>query len=344
MDNWIIYGRAILITTVIYLGLAVAKKFLCARLGQMASRLVYREFLQGLLEAIRKTSQIFLFIVALGFGLQSLTLPQTFEKYFDRFEVVVFFVQAVRWANAFIHHYFAHAFKEKFGTDQSAMTSINVLALAARILIFAALTLLFLEALGVNVTTLVAGLGVGGIAVALAVQNILGDLFASLTIILDKPFIVGDLLTIGEFTGRVEQVGLKNTRLKSVSGEQLIFANSDLLQSRLRNFKRSLERRLLFTIGVAYETPVEKLKKIPSDLKKIIESHPGTRAERIWFKGFGASALDFEVNYFYLERENRDAHDVPNEIHFKVLEYFVNQKIEIAYPTQTIHLAKGLNG
>lgn len=153
MDSWFIYGRAILITTVFYTGFVVFKKFVGHRIGKAAPHLSYREILQGVLEAVGKTSHVFLFTVALGFGLQTLNVHPTFEKYYDRFELLIFFIQSIRWANTFIKHYFAHSFKEKFASDQSAMTSINVLALAARILVFMALILLFLDSFGVNITT-----------------------------------------------------------------------------------------------------------------------------------------------------------------------------------------------
>ena len=134
--------------------------------------------------------------------------------------------------------------------------------------------------LGVDITALVAGLGIGGIAVALALQNILGDLFASLSITLDRPFVVGDFLIVGDFLGTVEYIGIKSTRLRSLSGEQIIMANADLLGSRVRNYGRMAERRVVFTINVTYETTAEVLERIPALIREIVAAQPGTRFDR----------------------------------------------------------------
>ncbi len=132
--------------------------------------------------------------------------------------------------------------------------------------------LLTLDNLGVNVTALVAGLGIGGIAVALAMQNILGDLFASLSIVIDKPFVIGDFIVVDDYKGTVEHVGLKTTRVRSLGGEQLVFSNNDLLKSRVRNYKRMYERRIEFSFGVLYQTPADQLEWIVDEVKRIINA------------------------------------------------------------------------
>src|SRR5271167_1786480 len=165
-------------------------------------------------------------------------------------------------------------------------------------LIWSLLVLVALDNLGVNITALLAGLGVGGVAVALALQNVLGDLFASLSIALDKPFVVGDNLTIESYVGQVEHIGIKTTRLRSESGEQIILSNADLLKSRVRNFGRAQEQRALATIRVAYATPGEKLRSIPSLLESIVCEHANARFERCHLKTLGDSCLQFELSYF----------------------------------------------
>jgi len=177
-----------------------------------------------------------------------------------------------------------------------------------------------------------------GIAVALAVQNILGDLFASLTIVLDKPFIVGDFIIVGDSMGTVERVGLKTTRIRSLSGEQLIMPNSDLLQSRIRNYKRMQERRVPFSIRVVYETTGDKLKRIPGILKEVIESQEMTRFDRAHFKDYGNFSLNFEIVYWVLSPEKSRSMDIQQAINLSILERFQKEGIEFAYPTQTIRL------
>jgi small-conductance mechanosensitive channel len=197
---------------------------------------------------------------------------------------------------------------------------------------------LALDNLGIEVTALIAGLGIGGIAVALATQNILGDLFASLLIVLDKPFVLGDFIVVGDFVGHVEKIGLKTTRLRSLSGEQLVVSNNDLLQSRLRNFKRMIERRVLFTVGVTYDTPLEKLAAVPGMIREIIESQPDVRFDRSHFKEFGSYSLNFETVYFVLSPEFGRYMDRQQAINLAIYDRFAQNEIKFAYPTQTLFL------
>ena len=173
---------------------------------------------------------------------------------------------------------------------------------------WAVVLLIVLNHLGVNITALVAGLGIGGVAVALALQNVLGDLLASLAIVLDKPFVVGDSIGVGEVSGQVERVGIKTTRLRSVEGEQLVIANADLLKSRIRNFRRMTERRVQFALGIAYETPHDKLAAVPDILREIVMAEQRVRFDRAHFKGFGDSALLLEIVYFVLDRDYNGLH------------------------------------
>lgn len=209
-----------------------------------------------------------------------------------------------------------------------------------RIFFYLALVLLALENLGVSVTTLVAGLGVGGIAIGLALQRIFGDLFSSLAILLDKPFVVGDFIVIDTFSGTVEKIGIKTTRLRSIDGEELVLPNADLVQGRIHNYKRMQERRVLFTLGITYETAIETLRGIPGLLRSIIEEEPGTRFERANFKGFGPSSLDFEIVYHILSADYNAYMDTQEAINLHILERFAQSGIAFAYPTQTLYLSR----
>ncbi|HET6567422.1 MAG TPA: mechanosensitive ion channel family protein [Rhodothermales bacterium] len=264
---------------------------------------------------------------------------------------IVFLVQVIIWGNGLINVYVERYRQAKLATDPAAVTTMNAVGFLARLLLWVVVFLLALDNLGVNITALVAGLGIGGIAVALAVQNILADLFASLSIVLDKPFAIGDFLIIDTYMGSVEHVGLKTTRLRSLSGEELVFANSDLLKSRIRNYKRMYERRIVFQFGVTYQTRLEQLKAIPVMVRDFVEQQPMVRFDRAHFQGFGDSALNFEVVYYMLAPEYNLYMDTQQAINLAIFERFEQDGIEFAYPTQTLFVEKlpkgaisGVNG
>src|SRR5690606_27902298 len=175
--------------------------------------------------------------------------------------------------------------------DPHLAGSIELILFIANIGIWATAGLLALANLGINIGPLLAGLGIGGIAVALAVQTVLGDLLASMSIALDKPFAVGDFLILDAFMGTVEHIGVKSTRLRRLSGEQIILSNADILEGRVRNYGRMKERRVVFQINVTYDTAIDKLEVIPNEIRRIIESQPNTRFDRSHFMNYGESAL-----------------------------------------------------
>lgn len=220
--------------------------------------------------------------------------------------------------------------------DRAAASSLAVIGFIAKAVIWVMVALMALENLGVNITTLVAGLGVGGIAVALALQNILGDLFASLSITFDKPFFVGDSVAIDAFTGTVQHIGIKSTRLLSISGEEIVISNADLLKSRLRNYGRMSERRVLFTIGVTYETPIETIEQIPGVIRTLIEAIPDARFARCHFSAHGAASLDFETVYYVLSADYTRHMDIQQEVHLQLHRAFTRLGVEFAYPTQRL--------
>ena len=200
------------------------------------------------------------------------------------------------------------------------------------------LVILTIDNLGFDPTTIIAGLGVGGIAVALALQNVLGDLIASLSIILDKPFEVGDFIVIDGMNGDVEHIGLKTTRLRSLSGEQLVLSNNDLLQSRIKNYKRMNNRRILFSLGVVYETSYEDLVKIPGLIKEIIDTEPKARFTRAHFSSYGDFALNYDIVYFVLTPLFDDYMDIQQNVNLEIFKRFSEEGIEFAYPTRKVFL------
>ncbi len=224
--------------------------------------------------------------------------------------------------------------------DTHSRAAIQLMGSVAKGVLWVIGILLFLSNLGINITSLIAGLGIGGIAVALALQNVLGDLFSSFAIYIDRPFSVGDFIVIGQDKGTVERIGIKTTRIRTLQGEELVVSNNELTSIRIQNFKKMEERRVTFRLGVTYNTSLEKIKKIPDMVRKIIEKEKNTRFERGHFKEFGDSALLFEFVYYVKSGEYLVYADSNQEILFKIKEVFDKEGIEFAYPTQTIYLEK----
>jgi small-conductance mechanosensitive channel len=296
-----------------------------------------RELAEVPLEIASKTSNAFLIVASLFPGFYTLELPSKLRHGVTVVFTVIGFWQLGVWSSEAVRAWFLT--RRRLGVEPGTTSGMAVLAFVGRIGVWAVIALLMLDNLGVDVTTLVAGLGVGGIAIALAVQNVLGDLFASLSITLDRPFVVGDLIVLGEYSGTVEQIGVKSTRLRSVNGEQIIFSNADLLRAQLRNFGRMDQRRVLFTLNVSYETPRDKLKRIPALIRAQIESVEATRCDRSHFSRFGPYALEFETAYWVLSSDYARYMDVQQSVYLAIHEAFEREDIEFAYPTQKLWLA-----
>ncbi|WP_051359736.1 mechanosensitive ion channel family protein [Adhaeribacter aquaticus] len=200
--------------------------------------------------------------------------------------------------------------------------------------------LLFLfDNLGYDVTAIIAGLGIGGIAIALAAQNILGDLFNYFVIFFDRPIETGDFIVVDEKNGIVDYIGIKTTRVKTLSGEQLVFSNSDLMNSRIHNFKRMEQRRIVFKLGVTYQTSLDNIKRIPQIIKSVIEEQSPVRFDRSHFQAYGDSSLDFETVYFILDPEYNKYMDIQQAINIRIFEEFEKSGVDFAYPTRTLFLS-----
>jgi small-conductance mechanosensitive channel len=275
----------------------------------------------------------------LGFALiaadECLTLPAKLQHVVSNAALILILLQMGIWAGRALRFYLELKEQER-GADRNFAGSLDIINFVARLLIWSLLCLVALDNLGVNITALLAGLGVGGVAVALALQNILGDLFASLSIALDKPFAVGDNLTIDSFVGVVEHIGIKTTRLRSETGEQIILSNADLIKSRVRNFGRAAEQRALATIRVRYDTPSDKIQKVPKLLERIVREQPNTRFERCHLKTLGEYDLQFELSYFVRQPKLYPLLDLQQAVNFRIIEEFRQQDIGFAYPTQRV--------
>jgi small-conductance mechanosensitive channel len=290
--------------------------------------------------ALHATRWWFLLLVSAALGAQLLALPPAVDAVIQRAVLLGFLLQLAIWVGKAIRAYVQEYSDARLEEDAASVTTVRALAFLLNVAVWAILFLMALDNFGINITAMVAGLGIGGIAIALAVQNILGDLFASLSIVLDKPFVYGDFIIVDDLMGTVEHIGIKTTRLRSLSGEQLVFANSDLLKSRVRNFKRMYERRVVFKIGVTYQTPREKLAAVPEMIRSAIEALPDTRFDRSHFNEFGDFSLNFETVYYVLKPDFQTYMDRQQAINLEIHRQFEEQAIEFAYPTQTLMLAR----
>ena len=284
------------------------------------------------------TRQYFMLALALLAARANLVLPPAVHRILVNAVLSMVLLQTGIWAVRSIRLLLDIKRRER-GADATLTGSMSVILLVSKLLIWSLLILVALENFGVNITALLAGLGVGGVAVALALQNVLGDLFASLSIALDKPFIVGDTLTIDVFTGTVERIGIKTTRLRSDSGEQIILSNADILKSRVRNYGGAAQLRVLSSVRVRYDTPADKLRAIPQLLEGIVCGQKNARFERCHLKTLGEWALQYELSYFRLDPGAYPLLGLQHEVNCRIVEEFRRADIQFALPAQPVFAA-----
>lgn len=337
LQTWVI---AAVVAMVVMAGLRILQRFLVRRFSALAEE-TENDVDDLIVRLLTKTRFSFLLVVSFYVGSLVLTLSERMANIVSTVVIMALLIQAAIWGDKVISFWLNRYQKWHLEEDAASVTTINALSFVARLALFTLVVLLALDNLGVDVTALIASLGIGGVAVALAVQNILADLFASLSIALDKPFVIGDFIIVGDYLGTVEQVGLKTTRVRSLSGEQLVFSNNDLLSSRIRNYKRMHERRAVFSFGVTYETPYETLTAIPAMVQEIVEAQEKTRFDRAHFKEYGDFSLNFEVVYHVLDSDYNLYMDVQQAINLAIFKRFGEEGIEFAYPTQTLYIADG---
>jgi small-conductance mechanosensitive channel len=282
-----------------------------------------------------RTSRLFLWAIAIYLGSHDLTFPPRVERILTIGIVLLFWTQVGIWAMTAVRYAIDLRRKTSAGLDALLTSSIDVILFAAGLLIWAMVLLLALDNLGVQIKPLLAGLGIGGIAVALAVQTVLSDLLASMSIALDKPFGIGDFLTVGECQGTVEHIGVKSTRLRSLSGEQIILSNTDILKSRVRNYGRMRERRAVFQFGVSYDTDPQALAAIPALVREIIEATPDTRFDRCHWLAYGASTLQYEVVFYATKPEFNTYADAQQKINLAIFERLRAMNVSLTAPSRT---------
>lgn len=314
----------------------VVRAVLVSRLRKMADRTETRfdNLLVAMLQNVRFWA---VFLVAIAVATKALVLPAGFERALNVLAVLAIALQVILSSRILVEFSMASVLdrtKRPDGTpDPTVMSAAGIVRTLAVVVVGAAAVLFALQNLGVEVTPLLGALGIGGIAIALAAQGILGDLFASLMIVFDKPFQVGNFIVVGDKMGVVEKIGIKTTRIKSISGEQVVFCNSDLLSSRLHNFGVMAERRVVGSVSIIYETPPEKLRRVPDIIKSVIESTPHVRLDRCHFKSLGQYSLDFEFVYFVTAPDFLVHAAAQQAINFALFETFQREGLEFAYPT-----------
>ncbi len=311
----------------IYFGHALLKKVVLKKRDKRP----WLEFINAFLSA---SHWPFFLAFAIYISLLVSPIPYEYKALFNRAFGVAIILQMGLWLNTTLGYFINDVMSRE--ADASKTTVLRAVSVAAKMALWIAIFLLLLDNIGVNITTLVAGLGVGGIAVALGVQKIMGDIFASLSIVMDKPFVIGDLIIVGDHKGTVEDIGIKTTRIRSISGERIIFSNSDLLESRIRNYTQMHHRRVEFEVGITYETPIEKVKLATKLAEEAVTRVGNTRFEWARFSTFAGSSLNISVAYYV----NSPAGETYQETHEKVclgiLDSYNKNKIEFAYPTQRL--------
>jgi len=280
-----------------------------------------------------------LYLAALYLSLQHLKIPAAGRRTLEVVGMMALTIIGARFVTVVVN-FFLTAVWFKSGHEESSRRSTNPVIKIVQVIIWGGAVAIFIENLGFNISAIIAGLGIGGVAVALAAQAMLGDLFSYYAILLDRPFELGDYIIVGDFMGTVEHLGIKTTRLRSLDGEQLIFSNTDLTNSRVRNYKRMDRRRVVSRLGVRHQTSPEQLRQIPSIVKAVIERTKNTLFDRAHFSSFGDYNLVIEVAYFVLSADYNVYMDVQQSVNLAIREEFARHNIQFAYPTQIVYVTQ----
>ena len=324
-------------TAVIFIVLLVVRRVLHSRIGKLAARSTnqFDDMAVALLGGTRTST---LFVTAVVAGTHTLVLGRA-APWVDRIGRLVLLWQIALWGVAAVTSWTKHHLEEQaVASRRSSVAMITAMSVAAKVLVW---VLIFTTALytvwDINPASLITTLGVSGIAIALAVQNILGDILAALAIVFDKPFDVGDSIGVDTISGTVEHIGLKTTRIRSVTGEQIILGNGDLLKSRLRNYRRMSQRRVLFNLDVPFDTPAEVLRRIPSMVQEIVTSQSPVQFDRSHVASFTESAVRIETVYHVLDPDYKLYMDIQQNINLEILRKFNSEKLSFALPSRTVY-------
>jgi len=337
LNNTILdYLIALGVFLAVFLGLRIFRTVVLNRLHRLSQK-TKNDLDDLLIKIITSIKAFFYVVLSFYVSVRFVNCSDLFLKivnYFFFFVIVYYLVKA---AEALVEYGAEKIVQTKKDIDESV---VDLLARIIKGVVWVLAVIIVLQNLGYNITALAAGLGIGGIAIAFAIQNVLVDLFASFSIYFDKPFQIGDFIIIGKDMGTVKRIGIKSTRIQTLQGEELVVSNKELTESRVHNYKKMEKRRIVFSFGVTYETETEKLKQIPQIVKKIIDDIDKTDYDRAHFKDFGDFSLNYEVVYYLNSSDYNEYMDIQQDINLKIKQSFENQGIEMAYPTQTVFLKK----
>jgi small-conductance mechanosensitive channel len=336
IQAWVVSA---IVAVVVYAALIFIKRFTVNRLGTLAEK-TDTDFDDALVDVIRNTRSFFLVALSIYAAIRGLTIHPRLDGPIDSLLQLGFLFQIGLWASGLVAFLVQRSLgKRDQASDRIGVAAIRAIGISIKVVAWIIVILVAIqEVFHKNIATLLTGVSIGGIALALAVQNILGDLLAAVAIVFDRPFDVGDTIQVDQMVGKVEQIGLKTTRLRSVSGEQLIMGNGELLKSRLRNYKRMYERRAVLNLDLQYDTDPGVVERVPAMIREIIQAQNAVRFERSHFAGFMENALRVETIYFVLDPDYARFMDVQQAINLAILRRFGAEKIQFAFPTRTVEL------
>jgi len=332
-----LYAWAIVIFIAVFIALKIFKGVIVSYLKKLSEK-TETTIDDVTIKIFQRIGMPLYIIASLHFAIQPLELPTYITQAVYYALIFVGTYEVVKALQTLIDYAIGRILQREGVKEKESVGAIKMFGQIAKVLVWIGAAVIVLSNVGFDVTSLVAGLGIGGIAVALAIQNILGDLFSSLSIFIDKPFKVGDFIIAGNEMGTVQKIGIKSTRISALRGEEIIVSNQDLTNARILNFKKMERRRIAFNIGVEYGTGAEKLQKIPEIIKDIIESAESTDFDRAHFKDFGDFSLNFEIVYYVLTNDYNKYMDIQQKINLSIVEAFRKAGIEMAFPTQTVKL------
>jgi len=320
------WALALLVGIATFIAIRLAVRSLTRRLSARAEK-QGSKILGFLAEVLGRTSWFTIFLAAVVAATQFLQLPGHLPALLHSLLVVAALLQGGLWATLMLEKWLGYKISTQKEVGRS--TAVTLLSFAGKLLLWGFIALMSLQNLGIDVTALVAGLGVGGIAVALATQTLLGDLLGSVVIAMDKPFEAGDLIIVGDMSGTVERIGLKTTRVRSIYGEQIVFSNMDLLSSRIRNYKRMSERRVVLQLEIGSQTPVDKLEALPALIQEAVVAHPDLRFERAYFQTFKGALQLWEVVFYVLSADIHLYMDRQHQVNLALHKRFLQEGIAL---------------
>jgi small-conductance mechanosensitive channel len=332
-NSLLLFGSAVLCALAVYVCLLVLQRNVINYTAGRKTRYVAYQFIEAIAQ---RTYRFALVALALSVFVHFLTLPASAEAILSAGITIAVVLQLGIWATAACEQWVSHYILGRTAENPQGASAANIIKLLFLIAVWAMLILLTLSSFGINISGLIAGLGIGGVAIAFALQSVLKDLFASLAIVLDKPFVVGDFIIFGDQLGSVERIGLKTTRVRSLWGEQIAVSNDDLLNTRVRNYKRMAERRVSFNIMVTFETPLEKLEQIPDFIRGFIESVDSSRFDRSHVAAFEDYGPRIETVYYVLSPDYNIYMDIQQRINLAIAQYFSKNEINFAYPARRL--------